>query len=313
MHAYRTPLAQLRLERIAGMLECGSSYSIERSGNGCTCAQTTHFDPDHLSARFSFTPSLDVSSTVHTAYPSPRRGPSSPPLQRNTKARNLPANPFISFDSFHPRSSATQSPALRRAVAARAEAAETAATEAPAFDPKSVPYLEPIKDINEIMTILPHRYPFLLVDRVVDFKVNSRSRGCGKSRKSQAIAAAVAVTVLQAVSRGAALPSRRTMLRRSHEAQPKHRTTLMCFSRLSFVVPRARRGHQAGHRQRQLLPRALPPAAHHAGRPADRGSRTGWVSMLPWSAIACTTIDTTRKGRHTSPTCIACGAGLATH
>lgn len=27
-----------------------------------------------------------------------------------------------------------------------------------------------IVDINEIMTLLPHRYPFLLVDRVIDFE-----------------------------------------------------------------------------------------------------------------------------------------------
>ncbi|HFL3351678.1 TPA: 3-hydroxyacyl-[acyl-carrier-protein] dehydratase FabZ, partial [Legionella pneumophila] len=26
-------------------------------------------------------------------------------------------------------------------------------------------------DINQIFTLLPHRYPFILVDRVIDYKV----------------------------------------------------------------------------------------------------------------------------------------------
>lgn len=30
---------------------------------------------------------------------------------------------------------------------------------------------EPILDINRIMEIMPHRYPFLLVDRILDYKV----------------------------------------------------------------------------------------------------------------------------------------------
>lgn len=32
-------------------------------------------------------------------------------------------------------------------------------------------------DINRVMELLPHRYPFLLIDRVVDFEVNSFLRG----------------------------------------------------------------------------------------------------------------------------------------
>ncbi len=32
-------------------------------------------------------------------------------------------------------------------------------------------------DINEILTILPHRYPFLLVDRIVEFEAGKRAKG----------------------------------------------------------------------------------------------------------------------------------------
>src|SRR3989338_2993777 len=32
-------------------------------------------------------------------------------------------------------------------------------------------------DINEITKILPHRYPFLLVDKVVEFEAGKRARG----------------------------------------------------------------------------------------------------------------------------------------
>lgn len=32
-------------------------------------------------------------------------------------------------------------------------------------------------DINRVMALLPHRYPFLLIDRVVEFEVNSFLRG----------------------------------------------------------------------------------------------------------------------------------------
>lgn len=32
-------------------------------------------------------------------------------------------------------------------------------------------------DINEILTILPHRYPFLLVDRVVELETGKKAKG----------------------------------------------------------------------------------------------------------------------------------------
>jgi UDP-3-O-[3-hydroxymyristoyl] N-acetylglucosamine deacetylase / 3-hydroxyacyl-[acyl-carrier-protein] dehydratase len=39
--------------------------------------------------------------------------------------------------------------------------------------PISIPDGESVLDVNEVMRILPHRYPFLMVDRVVDFTENS--------------------------------------------------------------------------------------------------------------------------------------------
>ncbi|HVJ47188.1 MAG TPA: bifunctional UDP-3-O-[3-hydroxymyristoyl] N-acetylglucosamine deacetylase/3-hydroxyacyl-ACP dehydratase [Luteolibacter sp.] len=36
----------------------------------------------------------------------------------------------------------------------------------------NIPDAESVLDINEVMNILPHRYPFLMVDRVVDFEEN---------------------------------------------------------------------------------------------------------------------------------------------
>jgi beta-hydroxyacyl-ACP dehydratase FabZ len=35
----------------------------------------------------------------------------------------------------------------------------------------------PVLDINEILNILPHRYPFLLVDRILDFEKEKRIVG----------------------------------------------------------------------------------------------------------------------------------------
>jgi 3-hydroxyacyl-[acyl-carrier-protein] dehydratase len=35
--------------------------------------------------------------------------------------------------------------------------------------------MKPILDINEIMALLPHRYPFLLLDRVIELDVENKS------------------------------------------------------------------------------------------------------------------------------------------
>lgn len=39
--------------------------------------------------------------------------------------------------------------------------------------PITIPDGESVLDVNEVMRILPHRYPFLMVDRVIDFEENS--------------------------------------------------------------------------------------------------------------------------------------------
>jgi UDP-3-O-[3-hydroxymyristoyl] N-acetylglucosamine deacetylase/3-hydroxyacyl-[acyl-carrier-protein] dehydratase len=43
--------------------------------------------------------------------------------------------------------------------------------------PVSIPHGEAVLDINEIMKILPHRYPFLLVDRIVGFEGETKCTG----------------------------------------------------------------------------------------------------------------------------------------
>jgi UDP-3-O-[3-hydroxymyristoyl] N-acetylglucosamine deacetylase/3-hydroxyacyl-[acyl-carrier-protein] dehydratase len=43
--------------------------------------------------------------------------------------------------------------------------------------PFSIPKGEAVLDINDMLKILPHRYPFLLVDRVIDFEGDSKCTG----------------------------------------------------------------------------------------------------------------------------------------
>lgn len=43
--------------------------------------------------------------------------------------------------------------------------------------PVQIPSGEAILDINELMKILPHRYPFLMVDRIVDFEGDNKCTG----------------------------------------------------------------------------------------------------------------------------------------
>ena len=38
-------------------------------------------------------------------------------------------------------------------------------------------------DIREIMRLLPHRYPFLLVDKVIEFEPGKRAVGVKKVRR----------------------------------------------------------------------------------------------------------------------------------
>ncbi|HRH96438.1 MAG TPA: bifunctional UDP-3-O-[3-hydroxymyristoyl] N-acetylglucosamine deacetylase/3-hydroxyacyl-ACP dehydratase [Prosthecobacter sp.] len=43
--------------------------------------------------------------------------------------------------------------------------------------PVNIPGGEAVLDINEVMNILPHRYPFLLVDRIIGFEGETKCRG----------------------------------------------------------------------------------------------------------------------------------------
>ena len=43
--------------------------------------------------------------------------------------------------------------------------------------PFEIPQGEAILDINDIMKLLPHRHPFLLVDRIVDFEGDNKCTG----------------------------------------------------------------------------------------------------------------------------------------
>lgn len=49
--------------------------------------------------------------------------------------------------------------------------------EAAAPKPVSIPTGKGVLDVNEVMAILPHRYPFLMVDRIVDFEGDNRCTG----------------------------------------------------------------------------------------------------------------------------------------
>jgi UDP-3-O-[3-hydroxymyristoyl] N-acetylglucosamine deacetylase/3-hydroxyacyl-[acyl-carrier-protein] dehydratase len=43
--------------------------------------------------------------------------------------------------------------------------------------PVSLPTGEAVLDVNEVMKILPHRYPFLMVDRIIDFEGDNKCTG----------------------------------------------------------------------------------------------------------------------------------------
>ena len=44
-------------------------------------------------------------------------------------------------------------------------------------NPVNVPYGDAVLDINEVMNLLPHRYPFLMVDRIIGFEGETKCRG----------------------------------------------------------------------------------------------------------------------------------------
>ncbi len=43
--------------------------------------------------------------------------------------------------------------------------------------PISIPYGDTVLEINEVMKLLPHRYPFLMVDRIIGFEGDTKCRG----------------------------------------------------------------------------------------------------------------------------------------
>ena len=70
-------------------------------------------------------------------------------------------------------------PRMPVARASRKQAAAAATTEAEAKPGLEVAgnNFEPVLDINEVMKILPHRYPFLLVDKVIELERGSYAVG----------------------------------------------------------------------------------------------------------------------------------------
>lgn len=61
-------------------------------------------------------------------------------------------------------------PSRARIVRVAADSAASAPATATVGTEKTGPNFKPLRDINQIMATLPHRYPFLLVDRVVEWE-----------------------------------------------------------------------------------------------------------------------------------------------
>lgn len=54
-------------------------------------------------------------------------------------------------------------------------------------NPVNVPYGDAVLDINEVMSLLPHRYPFLMVDRIVGFEGETKCRRPEKPHHERAL------------------------------------------------------------------------------------------------------------------------------
>ncbi len=93
--------------------------------------------------------------------------------------------PFISVSSTASPSSKC-SAVLASPRVSRARGVVYAASELPGSGvEKQGPNFTPLKDIQAIMDILPHRYPFLLVDRVLEWEYGKYAVGykvCGCCR-----------------------------------------------------------------------------------------------------------------------------------
>ncbi|TKW27084.1 hypothetical protein SEVIR_3G234400v4 [Setaria viridis] len=83
---------------------------------------------------------------------------------------SLPSAPLVPGRlAIRPRRGlALSNPAAARRLVARCAAGDKAEAETPIE--KRFPPFPTVMDINQIRDILPHRFPFLLVDRVIDYK-----------------------------------------------------------------------------------------------------------------------------------------------
>ncbi|KAG8068539.1 hypothetical protein GUJ93_ZPchr0005g16002 [Zizania palustris] len=80
------------------------------------------------------------------------------------------APPRPAFLSLRPRRAPALSAQAGRPLVARCAAAGGDRVDAEAPLEKRFPPFPAVMDINQIREILPHRFPFLLVDRVIDYK-----------------------------------------------------------------------------------------------------------------------------------------------
>ena len=86
--------------------------------------------------------------------------------------------PFSVSSSTASPSSSKRSPTLASPRVSRARGVVYAASELPGSGvEKEGPNFAPLKDIQAIQDVLPHRYPFLLVDRVLEWEYGKYAVG----------------------------------------------------------------------------------------------------------------------------------------
>lgn len=93
-------------------------------------------------------------------------------------AANVALKAPFSVSSSTASPSSKRSPTLASPRVSRARGVVYAASELPGSGvEKEGPNFAPLKDIQAIMQILPHRYPFLLVDRVLEWEYGKYAVG----------------------------------------------------------------------------------------------------------------------------------------
>jgi len=93
-------------------------------------------------------------------------------------AANVALKAPFSVSSTASPSSSKRSPMLASPRVSRARGVVYAASELPGSGvEKEGPNFAPLKDIQAIMEILPHRFPFLLVDRVLEWEYGKYAVG----------------------------------------------------------------------------------------------------------------------------------------